>query len=171
MRRKQPASLDGLMNDDEAPLQVPAAGQASAFDVSLRREQNEHIAAGMQHLPMEYRGSARASFSGRHVSRRDCRSDARTTGYSEIQNLPRPERTRTVVKRSAAVSTDVHERARSLIAWAGPEGLSGADQTWLASHVETCASCRAFARTPVRLLTRCARSQLPRNGVWFRRRR
>ena len=24
-------------------------------------------------------------------------------------------------------------------------GLSGADQTWLASHVETCASCRAFA--------------------------
>jgi RNA polymerase sigma-70 factor (ECF subfamily) len=55
MRRKQPASLDALMDDDEAPLQVPAAGQASAFDVSLRREQNEHIAAGMQHLPMEYR--------------------------------------------------------------------------------------------------------------------
>jgi len=51
MRRKQPSSLDGLLNDDEAPLDVPATGQASAFDVTLRREQNEHIAAGMQHLP------------------------------------------------------------------------------------------------------------------------
>ncbi|MGD0415148.1 MAG: sigma-70 family RNA polymerase sigma factor [Terriglobales bacterium] len=55
MRRKQPASLDGLLNDDEAPIDVPATGQASAFDMTLRREQNEHIAAGMQHLPAEYR--------------------------------------------------------------------------------------------------------------------
>jgi peptidoglycan biosynthesis protein MviN/MurJ (putative lipid II flippase) len=43
------------------------------------------------------------------------------------------------------VSTDPHERARKLIAWAGPEGLSGADQAWLAAHLETCGSCHAFA--------------------------
>ena len=43
------------------------------------------------------------------------------------------------------MSTDAHERARKLIALAGPEALSGADQTWLAAHMETCASCRAFA--------------------------
>ena len=40
---------------------------------------------------------------------------------------------------------DAHERARSLIALAGPEAFSGADQEWLAEHVEECASCRAFA--------------------------
>jgi len=57
MRRKQPASLDGLMNDDAdtAPFDVPETGRASAFDTTLQREQNEHIAAGMQHLPAEYR--------------------------------------------------------------------------------------------------------------------
>jgi RNA polymerase sigma-70 factor, ECF subfamily len=58
MRRKQPASLDGLMNDESdnaAPFDVPATGQASAFDRTLQREQNEHITAGMQHLPAEYR--------------------------------------------------------------------------------------------------------------------
>ena len=55
MRRKQPASLDGLLNDDEAPFDVPATGRASAFDMTLRREQSEHIAAGMQHLAAEYR--------------------------------------------------------------------------------------------------------------------
>jgi hypothetical protein len=43
------------------------------------------------------------------------------------------------------VSIDAHERARKLIAWAGPETLPGTDQTWLAAHTETCASCRAFA--------------------------
>ena len=40
---------------------------------------------------------------------------------------------------------DAHERARNLIALAGPEAPSGSDQTWLAAHLETCASCRAFA--------------------------
>jgi RNA polymerase sigma-70 factor, ECF subfamily len=54
MRRKQPASLDGLLNDETA-FDVPATGQASALDTTLQREQNEHIAAGMQHLPAEYR--------------------------------------------------------------------------------------------------------------------
>ncbi len=40
---------------------------------------------------------------------------------------------------------DAHDRARRLIALAGPEALSHADQTWLTAHVETCGSCRAFA--------------------------
>src|SRR6204780_5991407 len=44
MRRKQPASLDGLLNDGETPYDVPATGQASAFDLTLQREQSEHIA-------------------------------------------------------------------------------------------------------------------------------
>ena len=34
---------------------MPATGGASAFDTALQREQNEQIAAGMQHLPAEYR--------------------------------------------------------------------------------------------------------------------
>jgi RNA polymerase sigma-70 factor, ECF subfamily len=61
MRRKQPASLDGLMNRednanyDDASFDVPATGQASAFDLTVRREQGEQISAGMQHLPAEYR--------------------------------------------------------------------------------------------------------------------
>jgi predicted anti-sigma-YlaC factor YlaD len=54
-------------------------------------------------------------------------------------------------------NNDAHERARRLIALAGPETLSVAgrlsdnlsDQAssnaWLAAHLETCASCRAFA--------------------------
>ena len=56
MRRKQPASLDGLMSDEgSTPFDVPATGQASAFDMSVQREQNEQISAGMEHLPAEYR--------------------------------------------------------------------------------------------------------------------
>jgi predicted anti-sigma-YlaC factor YlaD len=51
------------------------------------------------------------------------------------------------------VTTDAHERARKLIALAGPEALSAADRfsdrsssnAWLAAHLETCASCRAYA--------------------------
>jgi hypothetical protein len=54
-------------------------------------------------------------------------------------------------------NNDAHERARRLIALAAPETLSAADRfsdrlsdasssnAWLAAHVETCASCRAFA--------------------------
>ena len=41
--------------------------------------------------------------------------------------------------------TDIHERARQLIALAGPEALAAPDQLWLAAHVASCASCRAFA--------------------------
>ncbi len=46
---------------------------------------------------------------------------------------------------NTTMNNDAHERARTLIALAGPEALPGADQTWLAAHMETCASCRAFA--------------------------
>ena len=50
-------------------------------------------------------------------------------------------------------NNDAHERARQLIALSGPEALSAADRrqdqpssnAWLAAHLETCASCRAFA--------------------------
>jgi hypothetical protein len=50
-------------------------------------------------------------------------------------------------------NNEAHERARKLIALAGPEALSVADRlsgqlssnAWLAAHLETCASCRAFA--------------------------
>ena len=55
MRRNQPASLDGLLNDEEAPIEVPATGQPSAFDLSHQREQNERITEGLSHLPAEYR--------------------------------------------------------------------------------------------------------------------
>ena len=55
MRRKQPASLDGLMDDSESSFDVPATRDASAFDTAMQREQGQHIAAGMQHLPAEYR--------------------------------------------------------------------------------------------------------------------
>jgi RNA polymerase sigma-70 factor (ECF subfamily) len=55
MRRKQPASLDGLMSDEGSTFDVPATGQVSAFDSSVQREQNEQISAGMEHLPAEYR--------------------------------------------------------------------------------------------------------------------
>lgn len=50
-------------------------------------------------------------------------------------------------------TNDTHERARKLIALAGPEAFSVADglseqlssNAWLAAHLEACASCRAFA--------------------------
>jgi hypothetical protein len=44
-----------------------------------------------------------------------------------------------------STSKDEHERARSLIVLAGPEALSLADQTWLATHVEACTFCHTFA--------------------------
>jgi predicted anti-sigma-YlaC factor YlaD len=55
---------------------------------------------------------------------------------------------------SATKNNDAHERARQLIALAGTEELTGADNSsfdakssnaWLAEHLRTCASCRGFA--------------------------
>jgi hypothetical protein len=38
-----------------------------------------------------------------------------------------------------------HERARMLIALSGSDGASAAEQSWLARHLEACASCGEFA--------------------------
>jgi RNA polymerase sigma-70 factor (ECF subfamily) len=56
LRRKQPASLDSMAdNDDAPPFEVPAAGQPSAFDATVQREQNAQISAGMERIAAEYR--------------------------------------------------------------------------------------------------------------------
>jgi RNA polymerase sigma-70 factor (ECF subfamily) len=56
LRRKRPTSLESLTDqDDLAPFDIPAAGQPSAFDATVQREQNEQISAGMQHIAAEYR--------------------------------------------------------------------------------------------------------------------
>jgi len=59
-------------------------------------------------------------------------------------------------------NNDAHERARRLIALAAPETLSAADRfsdqassnAWLAAHLETCASCRAFAENAAETIHR-----------------
>jgi RNA polymerase sigma-70 factor (ECF subfamily) len=60
MRRKRPLSLDSLTDRNDSPeasasFDIPASGQASAFDATVQREQNEQISAGMQHIASEYR--------------------------------------------------------------------------------------------------------------------
>ena len=58
LRRKRPASLDSLADEDAAaPFDLSATGQPSAFDATVQREQNEQISAGMQHISAEYRES------------------------------------------------------------------------------------------------------------------
>jgi len=55
---------------------------------------------------------------------------------------------------NATKNNDAHARARSLIALAGPEQLAASDQTWLATHLETCAPCRAFAESATETIHR-----------------
>lgn len=56
LRRRQTASLDSPTHGGDAtPFDIPATGRPSAFDLTVRREQNERISAGMQHLAAEYR--------------------------------------------------------------------------------------------------------------------
>jgi RNA polymerase sigma-70 factor (ECF subfamily) len=56
LRRKQPSSFDTLSDDDDAaPFDIPATGSPSALELTLQREQNEQISAGMQHLAAKYR--------------------------------------------------------------------------------------------------------------------
>jgi predicted anti-sigma-YlaC factor YlaD len=45
------------------------------------------------------------------------------------------------------MSSDPHERARLLIALSGPEKVSNPERSWLAPHLESCASCREFAES------------------------
>lgn len=54
-RRKQHASLDGMLDDDDRPIEIPATGQPSAFDLTVQRELSEHVADGLTHLVAEYR--------------------------------------------------------------------------------------------------------------------
>jgi predicted anti-sigma-YlaC factor YlaD len=44
-----------------------------------------------------------------------------------------------------SLTPDLHERARMLIALSGPQEISTRDQSWLAAHLDSCASCREFA--------------------------
>lgn len=43
------------------------------------------------------------------------------------------------------MNADAHERARMLIALAGPEQMPSAEQSWLAAHLQSCEECRVFA--------------------------
>ena len=56
------------------------------------------------------------------------------------------------------MKSDAHERARMMIALSGPEVSSNAgpsrnEQSWLAEHLESCASCREFAEKSRAALT------------------
>jgi RNA polymerase sigma-70 factor, ECF subfamily len=55
LRRKQPASLNGLLEDEDKPLDPPATGQPSAYDRVAHRELSERIAAGLSQVATEYR--------------------------------------------------------------------------------------------------------------------
>jgi predicted anti-sigma-YlaC factor YlaD len=50
-----------------------------------------------------------------------------------------------------AMNNDAHQRARKLIAVTGPEELSN---VWLAAHLETCDSCRAFSENVAETILR-----------------
>jgi RNA polymerase sigma-70 factor (ECF subfamily) len=54
-RRKQPASLDALLDDEDQPMAPPASGEPSAFDRVAHRELSERIAVGLDHVAYEYR--------------------------------------------------------------------------------------------------------------------
>ena len=43
------------------------------------------------------------------------------------------------------MKNDAHERARKLIALADATTVSPSDRAWMATHMEECAACRAFA--------------------------
>jgi RNA polymerase sigma-70 factor (ECF subfamily) len=55
LRRKQPASLNSLLDDEEKPMDLPATGQLTALELVAHRELSERIAAGLGHVPAEYR--------------------------------------------------------------------------------------------------------------------
>jgi predicted anti-sigma-YlaC factor YlaD len=50
-----------------------------------------------------------------------------------------------MAERSRVVNSDIHERARLLIALSRAEEVPNAEQSWLAAHLESCAPCRQFA--------------------------
>jgi len=54
-RRKQPASLDALLEDKDKPMAPPASEDPSAFEILAQRELSERIAAGLDRVASEYR--------------------------------------------------------------------------------------------------------------------
>jgi predicted anti-sigma-YlaC factor YlaD len=60
-----------------------------------------------------------------------------------------------MVEGISLMNTDLHERARRLIALSGVEEIARAEQGWLAAHLDSCVACREFAensRETVRML-------------------
>ncbi|MGA7081215.1 MAG: sigma-70 family RNA polymerase sigma factor [Terriglobales bacterium] len=54
-RRKQPASLDALLEDKDKPMAPPASEEPSAFEMLAQHELSERIAAGLDRVASEYR--------------------------------------------------------------------------------------------------------------------
>jgi RNA polymerase sigma-70 factor, ECF subfamily len=54
-RRKHHASLDGMLDHDNRPIEIPDTGRPSAFDLTVQRELSELVADGLTHLVAEYR--------------------------------------------------------------------------------------------------------------------
>jgi len=54
-RRKRPASLDTLLDEEKAaPLEIQASGP-TPFEMTVQSEQNAQISAGMERIALEYR--------------------------------------------------------------------------------------------------------------------
>lgn len=63
LRRKQAASLDGVVEGGEAAqVDFPEIAYPSAFDLTIQRERLEQVSAGMKQLAMEYREALELRF-------------------------------------------------------------------------------------------------------------
>lgn len=63
LRRKHAVSFEGTGDaGDAAAAGFPEGGSPSAFDLTIERERHEQIAAGMQHIAMEYREALELRF-------------------------------------------------------------------------------------------------------------
>jgi len=55
MRKKNPVSLDGLLDDEDHPAPEPADTRPTAWEVVQQHEQAEQISAALMSIPTEYR--------------------------------------------------------------------------------------------------------------------
>ena len=55
MRRKKTVSLETLVGEDEAPVEIPDTAQISAFEVVARHELSDRILTGLNAIQPEYR--------------------------------------------------------------------------------------------------------------------
>ena len=55
LRRRKPVSLEVHGGEDEEALDMPATGQASAFDLIAEQEQSERVIRALGGIPSEYR--------------------------------------------------------------------------------------------------------------------